>query len=131
MTMNDETAIGAFARLAEISQQKGQFIQRDKFLLLTGIAACRAGCIDIAARCRDIVLAHNPQHLIRRYDSLPDALRSDDFETFHNQLERFCTFEKAEYLLSEFDIAETTTSGAPQTAEELLNFLNSTDWETR
>jgi hypothetical protein len=128
--MNDETAMTAFARLAEVSQQKRQFSQRDKFLLLTGIAACRAACIDIAARCREIVLAHNPQHLIRRYASLPDALRSEDFAAFHTQLDRFCTFEKAEYLLHEFDVGGGANDDAILTADQLRQSLNSADWET-
>lgn len=128
--MNDEAAMTAFARLAEVSQQKQQFNQRDKFLLLTGIAACRAGFIDIAARCREIVLAHNRQHLIRRYASLPDALRSEDFASFHIQLDRFCTFEKAEHLLSEFDSGSMPGADAHHSAEQLRQSLNSSNWET-
>ncbi len=128
--MNDEAAMTAFARLAEVSQQKQQYPQRDKFLFLTGISACRAACVDIAARCREIVLANNPQHLIRKYASLPDALRSEDFEVFHAQLDRFCTFEKAEHLLHEFDDSGSTGERAIRTVEQLRESLNSTDWET-
>jgi hypothetical protein len=128
--MNDEAAMTAFARLAKVSQQKQQFSQRDKFLLLTGIAACHAACVDVAARCREIVLANNPQHLIRKYESLPDALRSEDFEAFHSQLDRFCTFEKAEHLLDEFDAGGAVGESAIRTVEQLRESLNSTGWET-
>lgn len=98
--MQDESAMLAYATLAEISQRKQQFPQRDKFLLLTGITACRAGWLEIAARCRALVLDNNPVHLVRRFDSLPDALRSSEFDSFYKQLLRFCPYEKAEHLLS-------------------------------
>ncbi len=128
--MQDEAATIAFARLAEISQQKRQFTQRDKFLLLTGISACRSGWIEIAARCRELVLAHNPAHLIRRFDSLPDALRSEDFEAFRRQLDRFCTFEKAEHLLSEMGSTVISEHDIETAGETLKQLFESTDWET-
>ena len=115
----------AFARLAEISQQKQQFPQRDKFLLLAGIAACHAGWLDIAQQCRAIVLEHNPQHLVGRYPTFPDAIRSDNFETFHKSLERFCTFEKAEHLLGDID------PDLAMTPEQVRDLLAAANWNTR
>ena len=81
-------------------------------------------------RRREIVLANNPQHLIRKYASLPDALRSENFKVFHAQLDRFCTFEKAEYLLHEFDDGGSAGERTIRTVEQLRESLNSTDWET-
>ncbi len=98
--MEYDDQMAAFAKLAEISQVKGQAIPRDKFLLLCGIAACRSGRPDVAARCREMVLAHNSAHLIGHFDTFADALRSEDFQTLAEKLVRFCTFEKAEHLLS-------------------------------
>jgi len=49
------------------------------------------------------VITHNPQHWIRRYPTLPDAIRSEEFASFQTQLAQFCTFEKAEHLLMGFD----------------------------
>ena len=63
-TMEYDEQMAAFAKLAEISQLKGQTFPRDKFLLLCGIAACRSGRPEVAARCREMVLAHNSAHLI-------------------------------------------------------------------
>ncbi len=128
--MQHEAATIAFAQLAEISQQKRQLTQRDKFLLLTGISACRVGWLDIAARCRELVLAHNPSHLIRRYDSLPDALRDEDFGPFQKQLDRFCTFEKAEHLLTEMGIAGLPESVSDNAGDYLRQLFNSASWET-
>ena len=99
-----ERAMLAYARLAHISQQKRQLLGRDKFLVLTGTAACRAGWPDVAQRCRELVVANNPAHLLARFADFPDALRSPDFEPLLKRLERFCGYEKAEHLLSELDI---------------------------
>lgn len=99
-----ELALLAFAKLAAIAEAKRQPIGRDKFLLLAGIAACRAGWLEVAARCHALVKQHNPRHLIGRYDSLPDALRDPDFSGFDKQLERWCPYEKAEHLLRAMEI---------------------------
>lgn len=99
-----ERAMLIYARLAALSQEKQQLGGRDKFLILTGAEACRAGWPEVAERCREMVLANNAAHLLNRYSSFPAALRDEEFATFLKQLERFCTHEKAEHLLSELDI---------------------------
>jgi hypothetical protein len=97
---NSDWAMIQYLELAKISQAQRQLAGRDKFLILAGVAACRSGLLDIAEACRDHVLKHNPHHLLGRWPSLPDALRSEDFAAFHHQLERFCGVEKAESLLA-------------------------------
>lgn len=99
-----ERAMLMYARLAALSQERQQLGGRDKFLILTGAEACRAGWPEVAERCRETVLANNPAHLIHRYPSFPAALRDEEFNTFLKQLERFCTHEKAEHLLSELNV---------------------------
>jgi hypothetical protein len=99
-----ERAMLAYAILSDLSRKKGQYLGRDKFLILTAAAACRAGWPDVANRCYVLVLANNPLHLLGNYDQFTDALRSSDFEPFLKQLERFCGYEKAEHLLSELEI---------------------------
>ena len=71
-----------FVRLAEISHQKQQQIGCVKFLILTGVAACRAGYLDVADLCHQLVKTKNPRHLLREHASLPDALQSEEFEPF-------------------------------------------------
>ena len=90
-----------FTRLAELSHAKRQHDGRDRFLLLAGISACRTGCLDVAERCRSIVLGHNASHLIGRYVSLPDALRDPEFQPFVLMLNRFCSFEQGELLVEQ------------------------------
>ncbi len=89
-----------YAELAAISQDKQQMPARDRFLTLAGINATRAGWLKVAEECRRLILQHNPQHLIGRFRTFPEALRDTDFQPFAAQLERQCPIEKAEHLLA-------------------------------
>jgi hypothetical protein len=96
-----ERIMVAYARLAAASQHKRQPAGRDRFLVLTAAAACRAGWPEVAAACRRLVLENNPRHLVGRWETPAEALRSDEFPLFLRQLERTCNPEHAEYLLSQ------------------------------
>lgn len=91
----------AFVKLAGISQDRKQLGPRDKFLVLAAAAASRAGWLNVAERCRDLVLAHNAVHLLHKFESFAEALRAEDFQPYLRQIERFCSYEKAEYLLAQ------------------------------
>jgi len=97
---------------------------RNKFLILTAVSGCRSGWPDVAERCREVVLSHNPAHLIGHSDTFVAAMRSADFETFLKQLERFCSHEKAEHLLAELgiDIPTPKADGA-RTAGDIAHSL--------
>jgi hypothetical protein len=95
----------AYVLLADVSREKRQLPSCDRFLVLAGLAACRAGWPAVAARCRDLVLEDNPLHLLGRFDTLADALRDADFAPFARRLDRFCNYEQAEHWLSRRDIA--------------------------
>jgi hypothetical protein len=122
--MNHESAMLAYVRLADVSQQKHQLIGRDKLLVLAAAAACRAGWIDVGERCRQLVLEHNPAHLIGTYPTAADAVRSSDFTPLLNQLERMCGYERAEFLVSELDLAEQPEDGATDAGQIALSLLN-------
>lgn len=98
---NHEIAMLAFARLARISHQKSQTAGRDRFLLLAGERACKAGWPDIAEQCRELVLLSNPRHLLSKSATFADCLRSEEGAGFFPTLQKFCTFERAEHLLRE------------------------------
>ena len=101
MTMSDaDLALSAYLRLAVISQVRGQWLPRNKFLILSGESACREGLLAVAERCRAQVVANNPAHLLGRYDSFPAALKSAEFQTYLKQLKKFCSVERAEHLLA-------------------------------
>jgi hypothetical protein len=121
--MNHESAMLAYARLAEVSQRKHQLIGRDKLLVLAAAAACRAGWLDVGERCRQLVLEHNPAHLIGTYPTAADALRGDDFAPLLNQLERMCSYERAEFLVNELNLEseETIDRNAGEIALSLLS----------
>ncbi len=56
------------------------------------------------AYCRKLVLEHNPQHLIRRWPTMQQALLDEEFLCFLRQLRRRYPQEKAEQLLQSLDI---------------------------
>ena len=95
----------AFVKLAGVSQTRQQLGPRDKFLVLAGVAASRANCLAVSRRCRELILAHNPSHLVKRYETFEAALEDAEFEPYLKQLSRFCSYEKAEHHLSQLDIS--------------------------
>jgi hypothetical protein len=102
--MNHESAMLAYVKLADVSQRKNQLIGRDKLLVLAAAAACRAGWIEVGERCRQLVLEHNPAHMIGTYPTAAEAVRSSDFTPLLNQLERMCRYERAEFLVNELGL---------------------------
>jgi hypothetical protein len=99
-----DAAMLAFVKLAGISQDRRQLGPRDKFLVLAATAACQGGWLAVAERCRDLVLARNAVHLLHKFPSFAEACRAPDFQAYLRQIERFCSYEKAEYLLARQDI---------------------------
>jgi hypothetical protein len=106
-----------YVKLAALSAGKGQPLGRDRFLVLAGAAACHAGLLDVAERCRELVVQDNPQHLIGRFDSFPDAMRSEDFTPLLKHLQRLCPVEQAEYLLQSNVVADATAPSDEPPAE--------------
>jgi hypothetical protein len=121
-----ESAMLSYIRLAEMSQRRRQLLGRDKLLVLASAAACRAGWPEVAERCRQLVLEHNPAHLIGNFPSVADALRSEDFAPLLKQHERLCGYERAEFLANDLglkpDIRPEPDDKTPgQIALELLS----------
>ena len=101
---NHDLELLTYLNLAALSQRKRQLLGSDKLLVLAGAAACQAGCLTVAERCREVVVAHHPRHVLSRFTSFPDALRSDDFAPLLRRLKKLCTFEAAELLAREWDV---------------------------
>jgi len=119
-----DAAMLAFVKLAGVSQSRDQLAPRDKFLVLAGVAASRAGHAAVAQRCRELLLAHNPAHLLNRYETIGEALGDAEFEVYLRQVSRFCSYEKAEHLLSQLDIStELPKLSAKLSAEEYALLL--------
>src|SRR5205085_9914762 len=99
-----EAAMIVYVQLAAISDQKKQRQVRDRFLLLAGVAACRAGWLEVANCCRKKLVESNHAHLANRHATLADALRDHDFQQLVTHWERYCPFEKAEAMLRQLNL---------------------------
>lgn len=98
---NHEIAMLTFARLARISHETPNPAGRDRFLVLTGREACLAGWLEVASRCRDLVLAGNVHHFLSQSGSFPDSIRDKSNAGYFATFDSFCSFEQAEHLLSQ------------------------------
>lgn len=96
--------LSIYLHLAAASHRRRRPHARDRLLLLAGCIAARMGLELIAAHCRHLVLEDNPNHLVRRWESMGEALRDDDFLCFLKQLQRRYPQEKAERMLQALGI---------------------------
>jgi hypothetical protein len=94
-----------YLHLARASEQQDRPLQRDKFLVVASALAVRAGYPKISDDCRKRILSHNPNHMLKAYPSMREALKSDDVRQYATQLVRIYPYEKAEYLLQKFRAA--------------------------
>ena len=97
--IDHERTMLVYLKLAEIARLKKQTMGRDRFLVLGGAAALRAGWPDVAEKCRAALLAAAARHPLSQYDTFADALRDPDFKPYLARTDRFCPFEQAESLL--------------------------------
>jgi hypothetical protein len=118
-----EAAMRVYCQLAVISDQSHQPQVRDRFLLLAGVAACRAGWPDVAARCHQKLLASNPAHQLKRHATMADALRDPEFQVLVVRWERYCPFEKAEAMVRQQNLPPTDP-GEQAVGEQMLELLD-------
>lgn len=102
--LDHSAAMLAFIKLAGVAQSKSQLSQRDKFLLLAAAAAVEAEYDAVADRCCQLLLDHNPAHMIRRFESVAHALADPEYLSFQRQLNKFCSYERAEHYLTQLGI---------------------------
>jgi len=122
---NHEIAMLTFARLARISHETPHPVGRDRFLVLAGREACLAGWLDVAERCRALVLAGNAHHFLSQLDTFADAMRDESNAAYFATFNSFCSFEQAEHLLTENgERFAATPSNAGETAMEELASLD-------
>ena len=121
-----EAAMRVYVQLAVISDQKHQPQVRDRFLLLAGVEACRAGWLEVADRCREKLLASNPAHQAHRHVTLADALRDHEFQQLVIHWERYCPFEKAEALLRQMNLPPNQRTDLT-VGEQMLQILRTRD----
>ena len=117
----------SFARLARISHETPHPLGRDRFLVLAGREACLAGWLEVAERCRALVLAGNTHHFLSHNESFPDALRDESNAGYFATFDSFCSFEQAEHLLAENGelISESPADAGEAAIHELSGLDNS------
>jgi hypothetical protein len=91
-----DESIWLYAQLAEDHQKQGRPQERDRFLLLAADAALSGGKRDVAENFRRTLLARNPNHLLKPYSSLSEALASPDIATYVQELRRTYPAERLE-----------------------------------
>ncbi len=96
--------LGVYLHLAQASLRRRRPLVRDRMLLLAGVTAASMQLDTLAAYCRNAILEHNPQHMVRRWASLPEALVDDEFLAFLRQIRRKYPPEKAERLLDSLGV---------------------------
>ncbi|HBN77594.1 MAG TPA: hypothetical protein DD473_17645 [Planctomycetaceae bacterium] len=100
----DERALLIYLVLAEAAQRKKQQPGRDRFLVLSVHYALRAGLLETAEACSQIVKRNSPQHLLSKHPNITEAARSDLFPPLVKQLQRHCNLERAEQLAAAQDL---------------------------
>ncbi len=108
-----EPLLLTYLHLAQASERRGQPLVRDKLLVLVGVTALELDWDEISAGCRQRILLHNPQHLVRRWPDLASAARTGQFRAYFKQLRRKYSPEKAEHMLNALGISldERTSPG--------------------
>jgi len=108
-----ESRLLVYAQLAAAAQARGQLAPRDRFLVQAGMAALQAGSPPLAERCRELILQHNPHHLLQRYDSFQGAAAAADFQALVRQLDRNHPYERAEHLLLGLGLSADSSTLSP------------------
>ena len=96
--------LSIYLHLAAASQRRHRPHVRDRMLVIAGSVAARMGLGPAAAECRRLILKHNPNHLIRRWGTIEEALHDEDFLCLLKQLQRRFPQEKAERMLQTLNI---------------------------
>lgn len=122
MTSRDRI-LGMYLHLARASQLRRQPLVHDKMLVLAGVTAAEMGLEDISAECRERVLAHNQQHLLREWPTMDAALADERFQSYIRQLRRRYSPEKAEHLLESLGVEWTNERATYYTDQEYASAL--------
>lgn len=116
MATSEET-VRLYAQMAEEHQKQGRPQERDRFLLLAADAALTAGKRDVAENFRRTLLARNPNHLLKPYSTLAEALASPDIANYVQELRRTYPPERIERA-SKSAAPGSTSLGSDKDVEE-------------
>lgn len=77
--------------------------ERDKALVLGGTCASMMQMKAIEKFCRSVVLQRNRGHMLKRWESITEALEYEDFHLLLKQIKKKLPEETALELLHDFD----------------------------
>lgn len=92
-----------YLRLAQAYRSRLKLPDRDRALLMAGVCAHVNQMPQIAAFCRQLILQNNPGHMLRKYESIAEAVEDSDFGHFVKQVRRKISPEKAEAQIVNLD----------------------------
>ena len=96
--------LATYLHLARASELRQRMLVRDRLLVIAGAMAHAAALPRIAAFCRGKILEHNPNHMVRRWESFAAMADDAQFLPFLAQLQRKYPAEKAEQMLHSLGI---------------------------
>ena len=91
--------IHVYRELAEREAERGATQIRDRFLLLAADAALTSGHPEEAEQLRKQLVAANPHHLIRPYESFAEAMKAPEVYSYVADLRGSYAPEEAEQML--------------------------------
>jgi hypothetical protein len=106
-------AIDVYRKLAEEHNRLNHPQERDRFLLLAADAALTAGQTEEAERFRKSILGQNPNHLLKPYANLEEALKSSDILAYVQQLRRSYPQDKAATMLESLKKSSPAPASTP------------------
>ena len=121
--------LASYLRLAQAAKRRGQSLVRDRVLLLAGVIAAQIDLAPIAGACRELILAHNPRHLVGRWPAIGAALGEEDFQTLVSQLSTRYSPERVEGMVEQLNVAQTSDRAAYASDGEFGASLLGLDWD--
>jgi hypothetical protein len=115
--------LGMYLHLARASMLRRQPLVRDRMLVLAGATAAEMGLPAVSATCRQRVLEHNGQHMLREWTTLDEALDDERFQNYLRGLRRRYSPEKAEHMLQTLGVEWVNERAAYYTDEEYATAL--------
>jgi hypothetical protein len=93
----------AYLKLAQAYRSRSLLPDRDRALLLAAVNASLLQMHPLAELCRKMILQNNHGHMLRKFESVAEAIHDSDFQAFAKQIRRKIPFEKAQLIMADLD----------------------------
>ena len=120
--------LATYLHLANAAKLRRQPLVRDRVLLLAAVIAAQIDLAPIAAACRELILTHNPRHLVCRWATISQALDEEDFQSLINQLSTRYGPEYVERLIEQLGIERAHERAAYASDGEFAAALLGLNW---